>query len=85
MPAKTFVLPQKVQKSAHKLPKHIQEHLPRALLSIKQNPLIGIKLHGELAGYYKYRIGDYRLVYRFNTKTSKVEVVKIEHRQGVYK
>jgi mRNA interferase RelE/StbE len=85
MPAKTLILPQKVQKSANKLPRHIQKHLPKALLSIKQNPFIGIKLHGELAGYYKYRIGDYRLVYRFNTKTSTVEVVKIEHRQGVYK
>lgn len=85
MPAKTFILPRKVQKSAHKLPKHIREHLPHALLTIKQNPLIGIKLHGEFTGYYKYRIGDYRIVYRFSTKTSKVDVVIIEHRQGVYK
>jgi mRNA interferase RelE/StbE len=85
MPAKRFILPQKVQKSIHKLPKHIQTHVPRALLAIQENPLIGIKLYGELAGYYKYRIGDYRVVYRWIAKTSTVDVVKIEHRQGVYK
>ena len=85
MPAKQFLLLKSAQKSIRKLPKHIQSHLPNALLTIQKNPLAGIKLHGELDGFYKYRLGDYRIVYTFNAKSSAVEVVTIEHRQGVYK
>jgi mRNA interferase RelE/StbE len=85
MPAKQFLLLVNAQKRARRLPNHIQKRLPEALIIIQQNPIIGVKLHGELAGYFKYRLGDYRIVYTFNTKTSTVEVVAIEHRQGVYK
>jgi len=85
MPAKQFHLLKSAQKSVRRLPKHIQKRLPNALLLIKENPAVGIKLHGELIGYFKYRIGDYRIIYTFNAKTSIVEVVTIEHRQGVYK
>ena len=85
MPAKQFFLLQGAQKSAQRLPKNIQKRLPSALLNIKQNPTIGVKLHGELKGYFKYRLGDYRIIYTFDVKTSTVEVATIEHRQGVYK
>lgn len=85
MPARRLILPKKVQKSAHKLPVRIQKKFLDALIRIKHDPVIGIKLHGELMGYYKYRLGDYRIVYMFISGTGTVEVVKIEHRQGVYK
>ncbi len=85
MPAKQLLLPQSVQKHARKLPKHIQKRLPTAFLLLKENPISGEKLHGELEGYFKYRLGDYRIVYMFDTKSSVVKVVTIEHRQGVYK
>ena len=85
MPAKNFYLRKNASKNVHKLPYHIQKRLPEALLTIRQNPVIGVKLHGELAGLYKYRLGDYRIVYTFNTKTSTVEILTIEHRQGVYR
>ena len=42
-------------------------------------------MHGELEGYYKYRLGDYRIIYIFDAKKSTVEIQTIEHRQGVYK
>ena len=85
MSAKTFILPEKIQKSADKLPPHIRKRLPKALLLIQQNPNAGIKLLGELSGCYKYRLGNYRIVYTFQAKKSTVEIVAIEHRQGVYK
>lgn len=49
------------------------------------NNLQGEKLHGELLGYSKHRVGDYRIVYLFDKKEGKIAVLKIEHRQGVYK
>jgi mRNA interferase RelE/StbE len=85
MPAKTFIVAQKVDKNFSQLPIRIQKKILKSFEIIKTNPVAGIKLHGELEKYFKYRVGDYRIVYSFDAKESRVLVVKIEHRQGVYK
>jgi len=85
MAVKNLQLAQSVDKSLSKLPKNIQSKIISSFDRIKQNPISGIKLHGELKNYYKFRVGDYRIVYKFNSKESLVQIFKIEHRQGVYK
>lgn len=85
MSAKYLITRQSVRKNLKKLPLHVHEKIIRILNKIQENPLIGVKLHGELADYYKLRVGDYRIVYKFDKKASIVEMVKIEHRQGVYR
>lgn len=85
MPAKYLSTGKSVRKQLKKLPLYINEKVVKALNMIQENPLSGIKLHGELSDYYKFRVGDYRIVYKFDKKTSIVEVVRIEHRQGVYR
>ena len=85
MPAKYLSTDKYVQKQLRKLPFHVHEKVIKALDMIQANPLSGAKLHGELKNYYKYRVGDYRIVYQFNSRTSTVIVVKVEHRQGAYK
>jgi mRNA interferase RelE/StbE len=85
MPANKLVVQKSARKGFTKLPLNVHKRVVRALGIIKDNPLIGTKLHGELAYYRKFRVGDYRIVYRFEKKTKTVRVVKIEHRRGVYK
>lgn len=85
MPAKYLSTGKSVRKQLKKLPIHINEKVVKTLNLIQENPLSGIKLHGELQDYYKFRVGDYRIVYKFDKKESIVEVVRIEHRQGVYR
>lgn len=85
MPAKHFIVKRSVQKNLLKLPVHIHKRIIQALGGIKQNPIAGAKLKGELGDYYKICVGDYRIVYSFDAKQSIVNVVKIEHRQGVYR
>ncbi len=85
MPAKSFSLSKKANKQINNLPLRIQNKIGYAFKAIKQNPISGTKLHGELESYYKFRVGDYRVVYLFNPETQTVYIVKIEHRQGVYK
>ena len=85
MPAKAVIVDRAEKKRLLKLPLRIHQRILRALETIQENPIIGIKLHGELEEYYKFRVGDYRIVYSFDSKKSVVNVVKIEHRQGVYK
>ncbi len=85
MSAKKLQLAQSVDKNLSKLPKHIQTKIISSFDKIMQNPVSGIKLHGELKDYYKFRVGDYRIIYSFNSKESLIQIVKIEHRQGVYR
>ncbi len=85
MPAKNFTVDTKANKQLKKLPIAIQGKIMTALRTVQQNPLAGEKLHGELAGNYKFRVGNYRIVYSLYPEDSLIFVKKIEHRQGVYK
>jgi len=85
MTASKLVVQKSASKRFNKIPLNIHKKILKALNIIKNNPLVGIKLHGELAYYRKYRVGDYRVVYRFDRKNKVVRVVKIEHRKGVYR
>jgi mRNA interferase RelE/StbE len=53
------------------------EQTPRSHPNIKA-------LKGELGGYYRYRIGDYRVIYSVEDELVQVLVVTIAHRGEVY-
>lgn len=42
------------------------------------------RLRGELAGLLRYRIGDWRVVYRVENEARRVVVLLIAHRREVY-
>ena len=46
---------------------------------------VGAATTGELAGFWKYRIGDYRAVCRIDDGRLTVLVVKVGHRREVYR
>ena len=50
---KSLIVEKTVQKKLNKLPIHIHKKCITILDKIQTNPLIGIKLHGELSDYYK--------------------------------
>ncbi len=41
-------------------------------------------LKGQLKGYYRYRVGDYRILYEVNDQMIQVIVIKIAHRSEIY-
>jgi mRNA interferase RelE/StbE len=45
---------------------------------------IGSALVGEHAGFWRWRIGDYRVVARIEDERITVLVVRVAHRRGVY-
>ena len=53
------------------------EHDPRRHNNIK-------RLSGKLAGRLRYRIGDWRVVYRIDDRARQVNVLLIAHRSEVY-
>jgi len=42
------------------------------------------RLKGELAGLYRYRLGDWRVVYRIDDNLNRVVVLLVAHRREVY-
>ncbi len=46
---------------------------------------VGKPLRGDLSGIHSARRGTYRVLYRINDERHEVVVVRIDHRQGVYR
>ncbi|WP_254564324.1 type II toxin-antitoxin system RelE/ParE family toxin [Oscillatoria sp. HE19RPO] len=62
--------------------------IAQCLQQLEQNPRShpNIKsLKGDLAGFYRYRIGDYRIIYSIEDEVVRVFVVAIAHRSQAYK
>lgn len=45
----------------------------------------GKPLENEFSGYWRYRIGDYRLIVEIKDKEAIIFMIKIGHRKEVYK
>ncbi len=79
------ILSKDAQKQYEHLPKEEQVKVYKKLLLLQEDPTAGKKLTGELGGIRSLRAWPYRVIYEVNQKESRVEVLKIAHRQGVYK
>ena len=42
------------------------------------------RLKGEWSGYLRYRVGDWRVIFRVDDVASRVNVILIAHRREVY-
>lgn len=81
-------LTREAQKDYQRLEKSITRRVNQCLDSLHENPLQypqAIPLKGNLAGYYRWRVGDWRVVYEVNTDEQVVIVLQITHRGKVYK
>ena len=67
-----------------RLPKKTRERVQKMLIRLEKWPAVsGVKkLTGNWAGWYRARVGDYRI--RFRLKDDTVIVDKIGHRKDVY-
>jgi mRNA interferase RelE/StbE len=46
---------------------------------------VGARLQGTLSGFWKYRVGDYRLICALENDRLVVLVLRVGHRREVYK
>lgn len=79
-----LVLPS-AQKEIEKLAKPVQSKVLKALLSLSENPRpTGCK---KLVGTdaWRFRIGEYRIVYTIEDKILTIEVIRVAHRKDVYR
>lgn len=65
-------------KASHQIVKKIENYLA-------QDPKnLGKPLNGELSGLYRYRMGDYRIIYHIMQQIVCISVVRVGHRKDVY-
>jgi len=46
---------------------------------------LGLPLKGTLKGLYRYRIGDYRIIYVIDQAEKKIIILNVNHRRKIYK
>lgn len=69
----------------NKIPKNDYWRINSALNSLSQNPYLGKKLKGEYRGHYSLRIWPYRVIYFILNKRLIIVIIRIAHRQSIYK
>jgi mRNA interferase RelE/StbE len=79
-----IVLLKKAEKNFANIDQKYEARILTALLSLRENPLIGKKLLGSLEGYFSLRVWPYRIIYFLNGDKKEVVIVKISHRQASY-
>lgn len=65
------------------LRKKIIDRIKEYLIEDPEN--IGKPLTGQFAGLYRYRYGDYRVIYAIDKTEKVIKVLEIKHRKEVYK
>ncbi len=59
--------------------------IANAISQLGFNPGLGDFLHGDLKGRRKVRVGDYRIIYRFERDQLIIMILRIAHRKEVYR
>ncbi len=76
-------LSRRAEKALDTVEARFKEQLKSAIREVAGNPLLGKKLKGEFEGLRSYRLGPFRIVYRFTAE--RVEVVFLDRRKDVYR
>lgn len=80
-----LVFDDKVIKDLKKIDQAWQRKILKAIKTkLAVNPLIVKKLVGDLSPYYRFRVGNYRVIYEVIEQRVVINVVKIRHRKAVY-
>lgn len=73
------------ERELKKLPKDIYYKILSAFTVLSGNPYVGKKMRGEYDGCYNYRVWPYRIIYEIREQELVILVIRVGHRQGVYK
>ena len=78
--------PEVVDKDIPALPKTMARRIVKAIRArLETEPeMYGNRLRKSLQGYWKLRVGDYRVVFALDSRTRTVHIGAIDHRKSVY-
>ena len=71
-------------KQFRRLPGDVKLRVRRRIEELSENPYLGLKLVGELEGFWKDRVGKYRVIYKIDETRKAVMVYDVDLRKRVY-
>jgi mRNA interferase RelE/StbE len=78
----------KILKFLRKLDKNSQLDLKNYLEKISncENPMVfGKALEGSLKGFWRYRVGKFRIICKIDNNKMIIVIIEIDHRSKIYK
>jgi len=79
-----LVYTRRAERDIRRLDPEVRERIGKALLRFRAEPFkFAEKLSDPLLGTYRFRIGDYRVV--FDVHGSEIVVLRVGHRREIYK
>jgi mRNA interferase RelE/StbE len=80
----TLVYTRRAEKDINKLHPSLKQRIGKALLKLQFNPVgHSEKLTDPKIGTYRFRIGDYRII--FDIEGSDVVILRVGHRKEIYR
>ncbi|MBI4373732.1 MAG: type II toxin-antitoxin system RelE/ParE family toxin [Deltaproteobacteria bacterium] len=77
-------IPPEVGQAIRHLPPDIKKSVKEALRALSEEPNLGIPLRKELAGFWRYRVRRYRIVYSIDRASQLLRIYAVGHRKGLY-
>mgnify|MGYP001097663120 CR=1 FL=1 len=68
-----------------KIDKKYKPHIFASLFDLRKDPYLGKKLKGKFRDCYSLRVGSYRIIYKIYKRQLNILVIRIGHRQGIYR
>ncbi|HLQ85133.1 MAG TPA: type II toxin-antitoxin system RelE/ParE family toxin [Salinisphaeraceae bacterium] len=65
--------------------KRIRDFLEQHVANLNNPRAIGNPLKGELAGFWRYRVGNHRVICQIEDERVTVIVIRVGHRRDVYR
>ena len=78
-----LVVANRFAKDLKRLDAQVQERVLQALEKIEQNPYQGEKVVAQETGTWRFRVGDWRII--FAADQSEILVLAIAHRSAMYR
>ena len=79
-----LVYTRRAERDIRKLDSKIKDRIAKTLLRYREEPLrFAEQLTDPVLGEYRYRIGDYRVV--FDMEGNEIVVLRVGHRREIYK
>jgi mRNA-degrading endonuclease RelE of RelBE toxin-antitoxin system len=72
-----------LKRFAH-LPRNVQLRVRRRVTELSRNPYLGFRLAGELEGYWKDRVGKYRIIYKIDQAWKTIILYDVDLRKRIY-
>ena len=68
-----------------KLSVEARRRIVRTVEELVNNPYLGARLRGELTGFWKVRVGKYRMLYKIDGEKKRIIFYDIDLRKRIYR